>query len=304
LIIYNQNLKKWINESIIFILDNISKIGCKPYFNGGFPDEIIYSILFGKYGVQTDNELHTLWTQDKHWNSCDKNIFVAKCDGFSYLTPFDFYNSINVGNSEPYNGDIDVVKYFMSVYPNRNRTYIDVGAHIGVTTCAYSRFFNTVYSYEATQTNFYYLKQNIVINSLKNVIAKNIGIYNKNCKGNIFKHEENNSGTYYFKIEGTQEITENVVESNIECTTIDDECELNNITDVDFIKIDTEGSELFILEGAKNTIVKYKPLIQIAVNGLNDSLYSVPSSLIVSFLISIGYKLFANKGANLFFSSE
>ena len=74
LIIYNQNLKIMVESSLPRILDNIWNIGCKPFFNGGFPDEIIFSIIFGMYNVYPDNELHNMWIQDVNWNSCDKNV--------------------------------------------------------------------------------------------------------------------------------------------------------------------------------------------------------------------------------------
>lgn len=43
-------------------------------------------------------------------------------------------------------------------------------------------------------------------------------------------------------------------EVKIECDTLDNQLLSNNISEVDFIKIDTQGSELFILQGAEKTI--------------------------------------------------
>jgi len=40
----------------------------------------------------------------------------------------------------------------------------------------------------------------------------------------------------------------------LEADTLDNQLKLNNIEDVDFIKIDTQGSELYIMEGARRTI--------------------------------------------------
>jgi len=48
----------------------------------------------------------------------------------------------------------------------------------------------------------------------------------------------------------------------IHCTTLDS----YNFTDVDFIKLDTEGTELNILKGGRKTITANKPLIQIEIN--------------------------------------
>jgi len=59
-----------------------------------------------------------------------------------------------------------------------------------------------------------------------------------------------------------------------------------------------------VLEGAVTTINTYKPLIQIELNGLSDTLYNISSGTIISYLDSINYKLFADRGANLFFISK
>jgi len=217
---------------------------------------------------------------------------ISEYDGFKFFTYDNFHYSIMNGKSEPYQGDLDVVKKYLSLHPEKNNTYIDVGAHIGVTVCAYSKYYKNVIGYEVTEINFEYLQKNVEINNLSNVSIKNIGIYSQNCIGNVYKQEIENSGTFYFKPE------ENVT---ILCTTIDEECIKYNIKNVDFIKIDTEGSELHVLKGAKQTIELYNPLIEIEVNGLSEKVYNISENDIFLYLKELKYTLFANKGANLFF---
>jgi FkbM family methyltransferase len=217
---------------------------------------------------------------------------ISEYDGFKFLSYDNFHYSIMNGKSEPYQGDLDVVKYYLKLNPEKNNTYIDVGAHIGVTVCAYSKYYKNVIGYEVTDINFEYLQKNVEINNLSNVHIKNIGMYSENCRGNIYKHEAENSGTFYFKPEDNGKFS---------CTTIDEECIKNNIKNVDFIKIDTEGSELHVLKGAKQTIELYSPLIEIEVNGLSERLYNVHENEILIYLKEMNYSLFANRGANLFF---
>jgi len=75
LMVYNKNLKTMIQQNLLIILNNIHNYGCKPFFNGGFPDEIIYSILMGIYKIRPDKEILTMWTTNNpHWDSCNKTI--------------------------------------------------------------------------------------------------------------------------------------------------------------------------------------------------------------------------------------
>lgn len=53
--------------------------------------------------------------------------------------------------------------------------------------------------------------------------------------------------------------------------TLDDFCLKNNINKIDFIKIDVDGCEQSILEGSKNTLINYSPVIMIEmVNSAED----------------------------------
>ncbi len=53
----------------------------------------------------------------------------------------------------------------------------------------------------------------------------------------------------------------NAVIEKIETMTLDGYCSESGISRVDFIKCDVEGSELLVLEGAKNTIRHHRPII-------------------------------------------
>ena len=43
----------------------------------------------------------------------------------------------------------------------------------------------------------------------------------------------------------------------------------NNNINISYIKIDTEGYEIFVLRGAKNLIKKFRPIIQMEWNNSN-----------------------------------
>jgi FkbM family methyltransferase len=209
----------------------------------------------------------------------------ASFDGFTYLSnDKSFAWHINNGRSEPYSddgfGEIGIVNRFLFLNPERNKTYIDVGAHIGTTVMPYSRLFKTVYAFEANKESYDLLEQNVKLNNINNVIMQNIAISNKNTNGEMVKHGDN-SGCYYFK---EKKNTEGTVKSII----LDEQ----NITDIDFIKIDTEGSELLVLQGAENLLKKYKPLIHIEVNHCSEKYFGINKSEIHNYLVSLGFSIF------------
>jgi hypothetical protein len=103
-------------------------------------------------------------------------------------------------------------------------------------------------------------------------------------------HSGNNSGCFYF-IEDADGDRKTIL--------LDDDPDIKD-KNIDFIKIDTEGYELPILEGSRKTILQYKPLIQIEWNG-SSSLHGINENRIFLFFEEIGAKLFAKGDANLFF---
>jgi len=75
LMVYNTNLKQMIKQNLPTILNNIYNFDCKPFFCGGFPDEIIYSILMGLYKIYPNKEILSVWASNSpHWDSCNKNV--------------------------------------------------------------------------------------------------------------------------------------------------------------------------------------------------------------------------------------
>ncbi len=75
----------------------------------------------------------------------------------------------------------------------------------------------------------------------------------------------------------------------IMCVDLDTFIERNDIGRVDFIKIDTEGSELAILRGAQKMIMRDRPLILMEYNETNMRQCGVLKSDVSNFLTALGY---------------
>ncbi|HMG82761.1 MAG TPA: FkbM family methyltransferase [Ferruginibacter sp.] len=136
-------------------------------------------------------------------------------------------------------------------YIKKNTTVIDAGANFGHMTVAYSKLVGdggSVYAIEAQKSVQDLLRKTIAANQCSNVhlIAK----ASYNVTGKIL----------YFQESIVQASGASVTESNtkgeaVETITIDS---LNIQTPISFMKIDVEGSDLFTLQGARETILRNK----------------------------------------------
>lgn len=134
---------------------------------------------------------------------------------------------------------------------------VDVGANIGYYTLLLAQKVGEkgkVYAFEPDTTNFSILEKNIKANNLKNVIAVNAAVSDKNGESFLYKSGENF---------GDHRLYKNFQFSNsnfqkIKTIKLDDYFKNKKIN---LIKIDTQGWEPKVIEGAKNIIKKNKPII-------------------------------------------
>jgi FkbM family methyltransferase len=131
---------------------------------------------------------------------------------------------------------------------------LDVGANIGVTAAVLSQYAGLVHAFEPGITVFKALMQNIEQNQLQNIKAVNVAVSNITGSINFCEH-------YAYG-----HIVKNPSAPAVHCVTIDDFVEKNSLKQVDLIKIDVEGFEKHVLEGAKHTIAQYSPIVLLEFN--------------------------------------
>jgi len=219
---------------------------------------------------------------------------IAKYDNLSYLTDDGIFQwHINNGFCEPYPRELSIVKRYLELYPSCNNTFIDVGGHIGTQSLPYSRLFKDVVAFEPNVKSHNFFTENIKLNDVTNIKLYNKGVFNKTTTCKVVQHSGANSGCYYIKECDAADM------EAIEVIRLDD---LNIIDPVDFIKIDTEGSELKVLEGSLNLINQFKPLIQLETNDTSEKYFGYKKESIFEFMKQNDYKIFDDDGNNpLFF---
>ena len=126
----------------------------------------------------------------------------------------------------------------------------DIGAFKGDTAYFFSKKCSNkarIYAFEPDENNYKVLLKIKDKYKLNNVIASNILFSNSETEINFLSMDLNRQAV------------------KMKSTTIDKFTEENNIEKIDYIKMDVEGAEKNILEGAIKTIKKFKPSLAIAI---------------------------------------
>lgn len=136
-------------------------------------------------------------------------------------------------------------------------TILDVGANVGFHSLYFADLCGEkgqVISYEPILTTFKELIENIAINSFQNITVNNLALSDKAETLNVITDPKtDNPGAFnLFELGG---------DSIVNCVIGDEQPEIKNLDRLDFIKIDVEGYEFFVLNGLKKTINKFWPKI-------------------------------------------
>jgi len=134
-------------------------------------------------------------------------------------------------------------------YVKRWRNCIDIGSNVGMWTRELAQKFEQVYCFEPNPNFIECFNKNITEN---NVELFEFGLSNKEHTAS----QEFNS-TQITSIPG-----------DVQCRTLDS----FNLNDIDFIKIDVDGFEDKVLEGAVNTITRNNPVINVEMKELKRPL--------------------------------
>ncbi len=128
-------------------------------------------------------------------------------------------------------------------YVTPDSTVVDIGANIGEFSFAIAPLVQKIYAFEPVLRSRELLKKNVATQSNVEVIACALG--NKEGSVDLTPDTKNNSGTYRVTGQGT-----------IPLNTLDSFSLKPN-----FIKIDVQGLDVRVLQGAQKTITENKPTI-------------------------------------------
>jgi FkbM family methyltransferase len=155
--------------------------------------------------------------------------------------------------------------HFLSLLPNQS-SVLDIGANIGVMTVYLARKLpdSKVFSFEPVPDNLTALRKLLKFYKLKNVKVFDFALGNYNGTAEIILPERNRVKFHGLShIEGIEGTEGDVGKKyNVTMHRLDDIPELQSpAMPISGIKIDVENYEYKVLEGAKNILSRYKPVI-------------------------------------------
>ena len=130
--------------------------------------------------------------------------------------------------------------------------FVDVGAHWGYYTLLAAKKAKMVYAFEANPFNFRYLQLNILINKLYNVVAYPLALMDKAGSAKSTFHYTNTGGS-------PVGWPDDVASPLIHAAPFDS----LGLGQVDFIKVDAEGSDSQVVYGMRDTIASCAPKLLI-----------------------------------------
>ena len=213
-----------MKEKIINILLNSSLVRSKLIISIG---RIIHSVLKSDF-IEIDG----------------RKMFTHNNDGL-ILSIFKIY--------EP--NQTEIVKK----YVHEGDIVIDIGAHVGYYTLLMAQLVGEngkVYSFEPDPVNFQLLKKSVEINGYKNVVLIQKAVSNITNKVKLFLGDNDSAinRIYDAKLGDAKESID------VESVTIDEYFKENDEL-INFIKIDSEGSEAKIMNGMKQFLSRNQELV-------------------------------------------
>jgi FkbM family methyltransferase len=136
---------------------------------------------------------------------------------------------------------------------------LDVGACVGAWTVPLARASHVarVYAFEPVPSNFERLGDAVAANALRNVTVLPLALGDASRPVEMWLKASQTgaaSGTAAVVATGEGQLT-------VAMTTLDAWAEREQLARLDFIKIDVEGAEFFVLDGAARTVERFRPLI-------------------------------------------
>lgn len=216
----------------------------------------------------------------------DIEFFIKKIFPEKYLLKKRLTRAIN----KNYEKELEIIERFS----DKSKDALDIGVYRGVYSYKLANHYNLVHSFEPNPLLFPYLEKNLKM-IIKNINLYNIALSDKNgvtklklplrsksiFKNNIEELYQLGAATIHSKNQ-FKEFKEVLVEMK----KLDD---IRISNKIGFIKIDVEGHEMQVIQGAKNTIIMNMPVLLIEIEKKHTK---KPVEETINYIKKMGYDCF------------
>jgi FkbM family methyltransferase len=169
-------------------------------------------------------------------------------------------------------------------------TVLDIGTNIGEVLLNIAKIIGEngfVYGFEPDKETFQRLQKNISLNNFGQLEINNFGLSHKKADFGLYTFLEQN--------QGANRILENMDSKPkfiVQTVPLDNFVQEKKISKIDLIKIDVEGFEYFVLQGAVNTLEKFKPKLFVELIDEHLQPHNQTARELVNFLNELKYDCF------------
>ena len=183
------------------------------------------------------------------------------------------------------------------------KVFIDVGGSLGQYTYFAGKFLNNADLYCIEPDSFKVKKLSELAKLWKNNTKNNYHVINKAVSDNngiikFYTLSDHSSSGAFFPLKNLKNSSKEWVENEVECITLDS---FFNDIDIDLIKIDVEGAEYRVLNGAKKILEKGKTNILMEIAPWGDLQRSYKPSDIFKLMTTYNYSFSIYENHYLFY---
>lgn len=239
-----------------------------------------------------------------------RNILLPCDHGLMIVNRFDRGpNGVGVGSfllDHGNNNTVEAEIAFRALSNVNNPVVLDVGANIGTFATWVARFIadknGRLYCFEPQRQVFQMLCGNMAINNIFNVYAHELALGNEEKFIEIDEVDYDTHGSFASFSVADIDLSNTyksipTKKQRIKMTTIDNFVRDYQLEKVDYIKVDAEGLDIEVLEGAKNTIQTFSPDLYVEYLNLGSSKKDDTSSegllVLEQYLHGLGYNTVA-----------
>jgi FkbM family methyltransferase len=221
-----------------------------------------------------------------YWESRLKNSgrAVRSFPGGIKLTEFcDFSEFHSVGEFVS-----DEERQFLTAYPIGDGAIIDVGANLGIVSLILAKRFpeRTIHAFEPAPSTFHAFRTNIELNGCSNICALQFAL-------------ADSDGEISFKNDPVGRAINSIALSTTDCAIkarcakLDTYAEENSIDEIAFLKVDVEGFEAAVFQGAQRLLSERRAaIIYYEVCPGNSKNSGIDPELPTRILLENGYQIF------------